>query len=49
MMRMGGVLGHEELNGEKIHRLENVMTLRSDLHWLFDTLGLWLEATVSLY
>jgi hypothetical protein len=49
MMRMGGVLGHDELNGEKIHRLENVMTLRQDLHWLFDTLGLWLEATVGLY
>ena len=49
MMRMGGVFGHDELNGEKIHRMENVMTLRSDLHTLFDTLGLWLEATVGLY
>ena len=47
MMRMGGVLGHDELNGEKIHRLENVMTMRTDLHSLFDGLMLWFEATVS--
>ena len=49
MMRMGGVLGYDELNGEKIHRLENVMTLRTDLHGMFDTLLLWLEATVGPY
>ena len=47
MMRMG-VLGHDELNGKKIHRLENVMTMHSELHSIFDDLGLWLEATVSL-
>jgi hypothetical protein len=47
MMRMGGVLLHDELNGGKIHRLENVMTMRTDLHSLFDGLMLWLDATVS--
>ena len=49
MMRMGGVLGHDELDSEKIHRLENVMTMHTELHRIFDTLGLWLEATVGLY
>jgi hypothetical protein len=33
----------EELNGHKIHRLENVITLNHDVHILFDTLQLWLE------
>ncbi|RXW12258.1 hypothetical protein EST38_g13598 [Candolleomyces aberdarensis] len=32
----------QDLNGEKIHRLENVMTMRSDFHTLFDGLALWL-------
>jgi hypothetical protein len=32
-----------ELNGNKIHRLENVFTLTYDVHILFDTLQLWLE------
>ena len=45
----GGILGHDELNGKNIHRLENVMTMRTDLHWVFDDLGLWFEATVGLY
>ena len=47
MMRMGCVLGHDELNSDKIHRLENVMTLRTDLHGMLDTLLIWLEATVG--
>ncbi|KAJ2920985.1 hypothetical protein H1R20_g16109, partial [Candolleomyces eurysporus] len=32
----------QDLNGEKIHRLENVMTMKVDLHRLFDGLELWL-------
>ncbi|KAJ3508189.1 hypothetical protein NLJ89_g5889 [Agrocybe chaxingu] len=30
-----------ELNGAKVHRLENVMTLIPSLHEMFDTLKLW--------
>ena len=40
------------LNGDGVHCLENVMTMRSDLHQGFDRLGLWFEATdgaVSFY
>ncbi|KAH7906958.1 hypothetical protein BJ138DRAFT_1161323 [Hygrophoropsis aurantiaca] len=37
----------DELNGDKIHRLENIITLRPDLHSLFDTLDLWLEEDQS--
>jgi len=37
----------QELNGKGIHKLQNVLTLHSDLHDLFDTLQLWLEPTVS--
>ncbi|RXW13476.1 hypothetical protein EST38_g12380 [Candolleomyces aberdarensis] len=32
----------QDLNGEKIHRLENVMTMSPDIHSLFDGLELWL-------
>ncbi|KAK0460092.1 uncharacterized protein EV420DRAFT_1747063 [Desarmillaria tabescens] len=35
----------QELEGEKIHRLENVLTLEYDLHDHFDDLTLWLEPT----
>jgi hypothetical protein len=37
---------HEELNGLDIHRLENILTLRQELHTMFDTLALWFEETV---
>jgi hypothetical protein len=37
----------KELNGTKIHRLENILTLSLEVHELFDTLKLWFEpATV---
>ena len=49
MTRMGGILCHDELNGDQIHRLENILTMRADLHATFDSLGLWLEPTVRLY
>ncbi|KAK0465393.1 uncharacterized protein EV420DRAFT_1637530 [Desarmillaria tabescens] len=35
----------EELQGEKIHRLENILTLEYDLRDHFDDLTLWLEPT----
>ena len=34
----------DELDGSKIHRLANVMTLDHFLHTQFDRLALWLEA-----
>ena len=36
----------EELNGAKVHRLENVMTLAPELHTQFDQLEIWFVATV---
>jgi hypothetical protein len=41
--------GHEELpdelNGSKIHRLENVMTVVPGFHSLFDELKVWFVST----
>ncbi|KAG6842892.1 hypothetical protein H0H93_003030, partial [Arthromyces matolae] len=34
-----------ELNGDGIHRIQNVLSLQHDIHDLFDTLDLWFEAT----
>lgn len=48
-MRTGNVLVPDELNGAKIHRLENVMTMEQGVHGMFDRLALWLEATVRCY
>ena len=33
----------EELEGNKIHRLDNIMTLSTDLHLLMDKMSLWFE------
>ena len=49
MCRMGGILVVDELNGNDGHRLENVMTMEMRLHGLFDSLGLWFEATVGYH
>jgi hypothetical protein len=46
MNRFGQVLITEELNGNDIHRLENVITMASDKHLAFDQLKLWFEETV---
>lgn len=46
MERYGDVLVPDELNGSDIHRLENIITMETAKHDLFDTLQLWLEATV---
>ena len=37
----------EDLNGDRIHNLENLMTLSGDLHADFDALAFWLEETVG--
>ena len=36
-------MAFKELNGSGIHRLQNIITLHSDVHTFFDTLQLWLE------
>ncbi|KAF9220130.1 hypothetical protein BS17DRAFT_787934, partial [Gyrodon lividus] len=36
-----------DLNGANIHRLENILTLESNIHNSFDRLNLWFEPTVS--
>jgi hypothetical protein len=36
----------DELNGSKIHRLENVMTVDGDFQFYFDQLKVWFVPTV---
>lgn len=36
----------KETNGAGIHRLENLLTLTSDIHERFNALALWLEPVV---
>ena len=36
----------DELNGSKVHSLENVMTLVPGFHMDFDQLDIWFVATV---
>jgi hypothetical protein len=38
----------DNLNGEKVHSLYNVMSLKPDVHESFDSLYFWFEATVSV-
>ncbi|KXN83403.1 hypothetical protein AN958_01476 [Leucoagaricus sp. SymC.cos] len=38
----------DELNGSKVHRLENVMTLVPGFHMDFDRLDIWFVATVQM-
>jgi hypothetical protein len=44
MERFGQPGFREELDGSKIHRLANILTLEQFLHTQFDKLALWLEA-----
>ena len=37
----------DELDGPNIHRTENIITLSTAKHHLFDRLQLWLEPTVG--
>lgn len=38
----------DKLNGRNIRRLENVMTMRQDVKYLFDTFSFWFEPTVRI-
>ena len=49
MQQMGAVDVIAISNGDGVHHLESVMTMRSDLHQGFDRLGLWFEATVRYH
>jgi hypothetical protein len=44
MERFGQSGFRDELDGPKIHRLTNILTLEHHLHTLFNKLSLWLEA-----
>jgi len=46
MKRFGYDTLPDDLNGLKVHRLENVMTLSHDAHICFDNLQIWFVATV---
>ncbi|KIM47226.1 hypothetical protein M413DRAFT_64063 [Hebeloma cylindrosporum] len=48
MERFGYDTLPDDLNGSKIHRLENVMTLASDVHHYFDQLSIWFAATPGI-
>jgi len=39
----------DELNGLKVHRLENVMTMDRTLHGFFNNMDIWLVATVRWF
>ncbi|KIM38162.1 hypothetical protein M413DRAFT_420662 [Hebeloma cylindrosporum] len=45
MQRFGYESIPDELNGSRVHRLENVMTLESTVHSRFDNLAIWFVAT----
>ena len=44
--QMGAINVANELNGDGVHHLENVMTLDVGIHMLFDSLSIWFEAMV---
>ena len=46
MKCFGGVKVEDELNGNQIHQLENIITMDSNIHTSFDNLQLWLEPLV---
>lgn len=48
MESFGNIHVLNELNGDKINRLENILTLRSEFHFAFDCLALWFEAIFRL-
>jgi hypothetical protein len=47
MERFADILVSDELNASDIHRLENIITMDPTKHGHFNSLKLWLEATVS--
>lgn len=44
VLSYGGIDFRNELNGLRMNRLENGLTLARDLHGAFDQLDLWFEA-----
>lgn len=44
IQRYGGIPFEEELNGENINRLSNVLTAAPEVHDFFGRLEIWLEA-----
>jgi hypothetical protein len=46
IQRFGNVSVIDELNGEKINRLENIITMAMDVRDLFNQLLVWFEETV---
>jgi hypothetical protein len=46
IQRFGNISVIDELNGDSINRLENIITMAADVHGLFDTLEIWFEETV---
>lgn len=48
MARFGYTTFPDELNDTKIHRLENILTLQSDVHRMFDEHSIWFVATVRV-
>jgi hypothetical protein len=42
----GGISVTKELNGDNIHRIENIMTLEVGVHSRFDGLNIWFEEMV---
>ena len=46
MEKFGYLEIRKELEGEKINSLTNILTLGLEAHHMFDTFGLWFEATV---
>ena len=38
----------DDMNGENVHSLFNVMTMQYDAHNSFDRLEMWFEKTVSI-
>jgi hypothetical protein len=43
MQRLGNISFEQELNGNKIHSLSNVLTLGADVHAAFDRLKIFLD------
>lgn len=44
----GGIQIRDELNGDRIHRLENIISMCGDAQYSFPRLILWLEPAVCL-
>lgn len=43
---LGSFGGIDELNGDRIHRLENIIPMSRDAQYAFSRLRLWLEPAV---